>query len=143
MSAPLRACLCACVLALGAGCGAPSRDLFIVERTGALPGARLTLVVDDGGFVRCNGGERLQVSSEQLIDARELTRALDGEEIDPGPARRGLSLPARPGSQLRFIVRTEHGRVAFADTSAGQPPELPRIAQLTRELAKEVCGLRR
>lgn len=130
-------------LALLAGCGAPSHDLFIVERTGALPGARLTLVVDDGGFVRCNGGERRQISSEQLIDARELARALDGEEAEPGPARRGVTLPAPPGSQLRFDVRTEHGRVAFADSSVGQPPELPRIAQLTRELAKEVCGLPR
>lgn len=130
-------------LALLAGCGAPSHDLFIVERTGMLPAARLTLVVDDGGFVRCNGGERRQISSEQLIDARELARALDGEEGAPGPARRRLALPARENSLLRFRVRTESGSVAFADTSDGQPPELPRIAQLTRELAKDVCGLPR
>jgi hypothetical protein len=128
---------------LAAGCGAASHDLFIVERPGALPGARLTLVVDDGGFVRCDGGERRQISSQQLIDARELARALDGEELEPGPARRGISLPASERSLLRFYVRTENGSVRFADTSPDQPPELPRIAQLTRELAKQVCGLPR
>ena len=44
---------------------------------------------------------------------------------------------------LRYDVRTEAGSVTFADTSAGQPPDLFRLAQLTRTLAKEVCGLPR
>jgi len=129
---------------LAAGCGGPSPDLFAVERNGAIPGARLTLVIDDGGFVRCNRGERLQISSEQLIEAREITRALNGEEDQqPGPARRGVELKPRPGSVLRYDVRTEGGSVAFADTSAGQPLEFFRVAKLTRELAKQVCGLPR
>lgn len=129
--------------ALLAGCGAPSADLFVVERTGSVPGARLTLVVDDGGFVRCNGGERLQISSEQLIDAREIERALSGDEDKPGPAARDLVLEPRPGSVLRYDVRTEAGSVSFADTSAGQPQDFFRLTQLTRALAKQVCGLPR
>lgn len=131
------------VAALLAGCGGPSPDLFVVERTGAVPGARLTLVVDDGGFVRCNGGERRQISSEQLIDAREIARTINGEEDKPGLADRDLALPPRPGSVLRYDVRTEQGRVSFADTSAGQPKDLYRLANLTRVLAKQVCGLPR
>lgn len=129
--------------AVFAGCGGPSPDLFVVERTGSVPGARLTLVVDDGGFVRCNGGERLAISSEQLIEAREIERALGGEEELPGPAARDVVLPARPGSIARYDVRTEDGSVSFADTSAGQPPEFFRLAKLTRDLAKKVCGLPR
>jgi hypothetical protein len=126
------------------GCGGPSGDLFVVERTGSVPGARLTLIVDDGGFVRCNGGERREISSDQLIDARETARALDGEPDEPpGPARRNLTLAPGPGSILRYDVRTEGGDVAFADTSTGQPPVLFKLAQLTRELAKQVCGLPR
>jgi hypothetical protein len=126
-----------------AGCGAPSPDLFVVERTGSVPGARLTLVVDDGGFVRCNGGERLQISSEQLIDAREIERAISGDEEKPGPATRDLKLAPQPGSVVRFDVRTEAGSVSFADNSTGQPQDFYRLAQLTRTLAKEVCGLPR
>lgn len=131
------------VAALLAGCGGPSPDLFVVERTGSVPGARLTLVVDDGGFVRCNGGERRQISSEQLIDAREIARTINGEEDKPGLADRDLALPPRPGSVLRYDVRTEQGSVSFADTSAGQPQDLYRLANLTRVLAKQVCGLPR
>lgn len=132
------------VSAVLAGCGGPSPDLFVVERTGSVPGARLTLVVDDGGFVRCNGGERKAITSEQLIDAREIERALRGEEEDrPGLAARNVVLPPRPGSILRYDVRTEAGSVSFADTSAGQPQELYRVAKLTRDLAKKVCGLPR
>mgnify|MGYP001450165334 CR=1 FL=1 len=141
----MRRALAAVVLAaaLGAGCGGPSPDLFVVERTGSLPGARLTLVVDDGGFVRCNGGERKQITSEQLITAREIARTINGEEDKPGLAARKLALPPRTGSVLRYDVRTEAGSVSFADTSAGQPNDLYRLANLTRVLAKRVCGLPR
>lgn len=126
-----------------AGCGGPSPDLFVVERTGAVPGARLTLVVDDGGFVRCNGGERHAISSAQLITAREIARTINGDGDKPGLADRKLALPPRPGSVLRYDVRAEDGSVSFADTSAGQPHDLYRLADLTRELAKQVCGLPR
>lgn len=141
----MRAALGAGLLAaaLLAGCGGPSPDLFVVERAGSVPGARLTLVVDDGGFVRCNRGERLPISSEQLITAREVERALSGDEEQPGPAARNLRLAPRPGSVLRYDVRTEAGSITFADTSTGQPPDLFRLARLTRTLAKEVCGLPR
>ena len=142
MRIPAAAAALSAALAI-TGCGAPSADLFVVERTGAAPGARLTLVVDDGGFVRCNGGERLQITSEQLIDAREIERALSGDEEQPGPATKDLTLPPRPGSVLRYDVRTEAGSVSFADNSAGQPADVPRLVQLTRVLAKQVCGLPR
>ena len=131
------------LLAAASGCGGQAGDLFVVERTGSIPGARLTLIVDDSGFVRCNGGGRLQISSSQLIDAREIARALDGEDASPGSARKGLKLAGRPGSVLRYDVRSEAGSVAFADNSARQPPELYRVAKLTRDLAKQVCGLPR
>lgn len=143
MRGPAALGLTAAAVLLLAACGGPSPDLFVVERTGSVPGARLTLVVDDGGFVRCNGGKRLQISSEQLIDAREIERALSGEEEKPGPAAKDLVLPPREGSVLRYDVRTEAGSVSFADTSANQPPDLFRLAKLTRTLAKQVCGLPR
>ncbi len=140
-----RAVVCALLGAIVlAGCGSPSPDLFVVERTGAVPGARLTLIIDDGGFVRCNGGDRQQISSDQLIDAREIARALNGaSEEEPGLVDKQLNLPPKSGSILRYNVRSEGGTVAFADNSAGQPQDFFRIAALTRVLAKGECGLQR
>ncbi len=125
------------------GCGAPSADLFVVTRSGSIPGARLTMLVGDGGTVRCNGGPEHALTSEQLIDARKITFELDGDDKDPGPATRNVRLPAGPVTILRYVVRSEQGTVAFSDTSPRQPPVFYKVAKLTRDLAKGPCGLPR
>ncbi|MCU0314869.1 MAG: hypothetical protein MUC84_12525 [Solirubrobacteraceae bacterium] len=134
--------LAALAFALG-GCGQRAADLFVVERSGAVPGARLTLLVGDGGTVRCNGGPEREITSADLIEARAIKRDLDGTEEEPGPAREGRALAPGPGSILRYRVRSEGGTVAFADTSRGQPQAFFALAKLTRDLAKRVCGLAR
>jgi hypothetical protein len=122
--------LAAVVLPLLA-CGTPSPDLFVVERSGSVPGADLRLLVSDG-TVRCNGGEPRQITSEQLLEARGIARDL--------PA---VGTPPRAEARLfSFRVRFEDGTLRFADTAAA-PPVLPRVARLTRRLAQDVCGLER
>jgi hypothetical protein len=124
-------------MALLGGCGAPSADLFVVERSGAGPGARLSLLVSDGGTVRCNGATARDIGSDRLLDARALVTDLEPE------AARGRTLPPGPGSVLRYRVRMEAGTIAFADTSRGQPPAFRRLAAFTRDIARRVCGLPR
>ena len=126
-----------------AACGSPSADLYLVERTGSTPGARLTMLVGDGGTVSCNRGPQEPITSAQLIEAREIATGLNGDEEEPGPAVRGLELPPRPGSILRYRVRSEAGIVVFSDNSKGQPEAFAQLARLTRRLAKEACGLAR
>lgn len=140
----------ALALALGAcGQGGPPADLFVVERDGTVPGARLTLRVTDDGGAYCNDGPRREISSAQLLEARELRRALDGsvrDEDEPGLAERGVRLgPGRTGipSIFRFRVRSEEGTIAFADTSRGAGDVPPRIVKLTRDVARGPCGLDR
>jgi hypothetical protein len=133
--------LAAC--ALLAACGSPSADLYLVERAGSTPGARLTMLVGDGGTVSCNRGPQEPITSAQLIEAREIATELNGEEEEPGPAARGVELAPQPGSILRYRVRSEAGVVAFSDNSKGQPEAFYRLARLTRRLAKEACGLAR
>jgi len=128
---------------LAGGCGARAADLIAVERTGDVPGAQLTMVMTDDGRVRCNGGTDRMVTSRQLIDAREIVRALEGEDDAEGPADRGVRLAPGRGSILRYAVRVEAGSVAFADTSRDQPPEFFRLAGLVRTVAKGPCGLPR
>jgi hypothetical protein len=49
--------------------------------------------------------------------------------------------PAEP-QIFGFEVRSEAGRVRFADTTT-RPEVLPRLVLFVRRLAREVCGLAR
>ncbi|UGS35015.1 hypothetical protein [Capillimicrobium parvum] len=127
----------AALVVAAVGCGAEPPDLFAVDRSGSIAGAKLRLEVNDGGTVRCNGGEPKRMPSKLLLDARELQRQLD----EPGVA--GRSLPPGPTSVLRYDVRTEHTRVRFADDSRNRPKTLDELAFLVRQVAQEACGLAR
>jgi hypothetical protein len=121
---------------LVAGCGAEAPDLFQVTRSGADRNANVTLVVSDGGSVRCNGAEHA-LDAKLLLRARELARALGRQ------AELGLELPPGRGSTLRYRARLESGHVAFSDRSTGQPRTFSQLAQFTKDVAEDVCGLTR
>ena len=119
------------------GCGTPSADLFVVTRTGTIPGARLTLRVDDGGPVRCNRGAKRELGSDRLLTARELVREFESA------ARTGTVLATGRNGVLSYRFRLEAGTVAFGDTSRGQSPVMRRSQAFVRDVAKNVCGLQR
>jgi hypothetical protein len=120
-----------------AGCGADYDDLFLVRRTGSLPDARVDVVVNDGGTVTCDRGESRELDAKLLLRARDVVRALDEERA------LGVVHPPSPGSQLRYQLRTGYGDVTFSDVDAAREPELGRMIQLVRELARRECGLAR
>ena len=119
---------------LFAACGSPSPDLFAVDRAGSIPGARLRLVVNDAGTVRCDDRPAVKLSGGELLDARDLQRDLEA------PAARELRLAPGRGSVLRYRVRTPDGAVSFADDSAAKPAVLDRLAFYVRRVARERCG---
>ena len=120
-----------------AGCGGEAHDLFLVQRGGQVPGARLALRVTDDGRASCNRGPLVDITSAQLIAARELQR-----DLEP-LAKRRFALPPGRGSVLRYRVVLEDGAVRFADDSRGQPAALFRLAKLTRDVARGPCRLAR
>jgi len=133
-------------LVAATGCSGPRpADLFVVQRSGSIEGARLTLRITDDGGVHCNGGGRRDITSAQLIDARELRRELDGDQDKQqvGLAQRHLALKPGVITTLSYRVRSEQGTVAFSDTSARQPQAFYRLAKLTRDIARGACGLPR
>lgn len=135
---PLRAAVLAGLAAFAlAGCGADYPDLMVVTRSGSIPGARLRLLVNDGGTVRCNGGEAIQLPPRALLDAREIARELMEEAADD------LTLPRPPGALLRYRLRTVDGTVTFSDADAVGRPLLGRLVAFTRTVAQDVCGLAR
>jgi hypothetical protein len=141
----LAAAAAAGVILLATGCSGPApADLFLVQRTGSIPGARLTLRITDDGGAYCNRGPRREITSAQLIEARALRRALDGEkDADVGLAERHLNLPPGSVTTLHYRVRSEKGVVAFYDTSPRQPAAFYQLAKLTRDVARGACHLAR
>ena len=119
------------------GCGARAPDLFVVQRTGTIPGARLDLRVSDQGTVSCNGAAPRRLADEQVLRARELARGLEAAIAggrQPAPGRGGV---------LSYRVTMARGTVSFDDTSPGLPPSLAGLQGFTRTVARRVCGLRR
>jgi hypothetical protein len=119
------------------GCGGGAGDLLAVDRSGDVPGAKLRMVINDGGTVTCNGGESIRLPEKLLLDARETERELEV------PAEDELQLEPGPGSVLRYAVSTPTGDVRFADTSRGKPAAFDQVAFLVRRIAQDVCGLKR
>ncbi|MBA3748170.1 MAG: hypothetical protein H0W96_11870, partial [Solirubrobacterales bacterium] len=119
-----------------AGCGTPSPDLFVVQRAGTVPGAKLHLLVSDTS-VRCNHGDPLVLTSKQTIEARDMTDDL--RLVQSGK----VQVPKAPPAQIfRYEIQTEDGVLRFADT-AQRPPVLPRAARFIRRVAKDTCKLTR
>jgi hypothetical protein len=109
----------------------------VIQRTGSIPGAKLTLIVSDDGNVRCDGGPPRRMSDRLLLTARQLARDL------AVPASRRLRLPRRPGSVLSYRIRLATGSVSFSDNSPGLPAALRPVQGLTRDIARQACGLAR
>jgi len=130
------AALAVAALAL-AGCGAASPDVLLLTRSGSIPGARLTLLVNDGGTVRCNGGTPRSLPDPRLLDARRIAEDLADD------AKTGLTLPAPRTSVLRYRVRTQDGTVTFSDEDAVRRHELAPVIVFARRVAQGVCGLPR
>ena len=129
--------LSATVAVVLAACGQASPDLFAVTRSGEGPADDLTLVVNDGGTVTCNGGSPRQLGGDRLLRARELTRDL------AAAAELQHELPPGPRATLFYRVESEAGRVSFSDASRNRPPALDRLAGFVSDVAENVCGIER
>lgn len=120
-----------------AGCGQPSPDLFVVTRSGDGPNDDITLVVNDGGTVRCNGGAPRRLEGDRLLRARELSREL------ARAAELGLELPPREDALLSYRARLEAGTVTFSDTSPNRPQSLNRLMGFVADVSEKICGVER
>jgi hypothetical protein len=119
-----------------AACGTPSPDLFVVTRTGTVPGAKLTMLVSDTS-VRCNGGPAIPFTSAQTIAARDILDDLD--KVQSGQ----VAVPKAPPAQIfSYTIRDEAGILRFGDT-AQRPVVLPQTSLFVRRTAIDTCKLKR
>ena len=125
------------VCLLLAGCGSAPADLFVVNRTGSGANARLTLLVQDDGYVVCDGGKARAISNARLLDARRLARDLAPQ------AQLHVQLPPGKGAVLAYRVRLQAGTISFSDTSRPLPGAFARLTAFTADVSESVCGIKR
>ena len=110
----------ALVAVLAAGCfDVQSADLFLLTRTGQ--GGKLTMLVNDGGTIRCNGGKAKPISNTLLITARDLADNLAKD------AQKKLTIPACRARSTTTGSACSRGRSPFpTGRSDPQGPESGR-----------------
>ncbi len=117
------------------GCGfdVQSPDLFLLTRTGQ--GPKLSLLVNDGGTIRCNGSKPKQITNMMLISARDLSDNLATD------ANKHLDLPPGPGTIFTFRIRLQQGTIVFSDRDTTHHKELAQAELFAVQAAQQVCGL--
>jgi hypothetical protein len=128
--------LAAAALAVAlAGCGfdVQSADLFVLTRTGQ--GPTLTLLPNDSGTIRCDGGKARTLPDALLIEARDLAQDLDKD------ARRGLTIKPTPGAVFEYRIKLEHGTISFPDSAARSRKDLSQATLFAAQAAQRACGL--
>ncbi|HET9104373.1 MAG TPA: hypothetical protein VFN55_13545 [Solirubrobacteraceae bacterium] len=121
------------LLASGCGFNVRSADVFLITRTGQ--GTRLTVLVNDGGTVSCNGAKPKPISDPDLITARDLAQNLAGD------AQRNLRLGSGPGTIFTYRVSVQQGTVVFGDHDTAHHPILAQTELFTAQLAQRACNL--
>jgi hypothetical protein len=119
------------VLASGCGLQISSGDLFLLKRTGA--GKTLTLLVNDGGTISCNGGAASPLPAPLLLSARDLAAQLDKD------AKANLHLRGGRRSVFFYSVRLQDGTISFPDTAAAAHHELALAEQFALQAAQGPC----
>jgi hypothetical protein len=132
--APAVAAAAAAVAVLAAGCfDVRSADLFLLTRTGQ--GSTLSLLVNDGGTIRCNGGKAKTVSNTTLITARDLADNLATD------AQNKLTIPKAPGSVYYYRIRLQQGTISFPDRASATRKVLAQAELFAAQTAQQECGL--
>jgi hypothetical protein len=124
----------ALVVLTGCGLDVQSGDLFQVTRTGQ--GRKLTLLVNDGGTITCDGSKRKALSDPQLLQARDLATNLND---DAKAKLTGFRSGAR--SVFSYTVKVQNGTFTFPDTAAAARKELSQLELFVVQAAANPCGL--
>lgn len=119
--------------ALAVGCGGSAGDLLAVEVSGGFQPQTVALVVTSDGRGSCDAGELRGLSSERVIEAREVERELGGLATD------GASFGEPGGDRRAYVARTRAGTVRWVEGAPGLPPVLAKTVLLARQLERELC----
>jgi hypothetical protein len=120
-----------CALTSSCGLDVQQSDLFLLTRTGN--GHVKTLLVNNGGTIKCNGSNAKPLPDALLLKARRLTGSLNRD------ARRHLHLAATSGSVNSYRVKLQDGTITFPDTAGRSHPELAQLELLAVQILSGPC----
>jgi hypothetical protein len=120
------------LLVAGCGLNVSSPDLFVLTRTGQ--SQTLTLLVNDGGTIRCNGQPARTLADRVLLQARDLATSLDND------AKKGLHIAAGAGSVYSYKVKLQDGTITFPDTAAASHHELAQAELFVLQAVHGPCA---
>ena len=131
---PFRSLLTVAAFGIAAGCGlqVQAADLFLLTRTGGGQ-PKLTLLVNSGGTIRCNGSQAKPLPDNLLLQARNMTGALNRD------ARHHLHIAPAPDSVYNYRVKLQNGTITFPDTAARTHGELARLELLVVKIIDGPC----
>jgi hypothetical protein len=117
-----------------AGCGlnVQSPDLFVLTRTGQAQ--TLTLLVNDAGTIRCNGGPAKTLSDKVLLVARDLAKNLDDD------AKNHLHIATTGNSVYSYKIKLQDGTITFPDTAAARHKELAQAELFAVQAVQGPCA---
>jgi hypothetical protein len=125
--------LLACGTAIvGCGFDVQAADDFLLTRTGQ--GPKLTLLVNDGGTIRCDGGKPRPISNALLISARDLVVNLTND------ATAKLTIPQAANSVYRYTISMQAGTISFPDTAALRHHELAGAEEFVLQALAGPCA---
>jgi len=124
----------AAVLVAGCGFDVEEPDLFLVTRTGA-HGQKLSLLVNDGGTISCNGGKPKNLPDPLLLQARDLATSLNTD------VNSKVRFPSSARSVYSYKVKVQNGTLFFPDTAAVSRKELSDLELFVVQAAQNPCGL--
>ncbi len=117
----------------GCGLGVQSPDLFLLTRSGQ--GRKTTLLINDGGTIRCNDRAPRPLAEPLLLRARDLAVSLAPD------AKQNLDIPPAFNSAFRYTIRLQDGTISFPDTAGAHHSELAQAELFTVDAAQKACGL--
>jgi hypothetical protein len=116
---------------VAAGCGGSAGDLIVIQVTGGPARVNERIRVTDDGRGSCGGSLR-QLTSQDLLDAREMKRQLKPL------AKRGASFPAPRPDARRYVAQSVDGTVTWSEGATG-PAALGRATLLTLRFERKLC----
>lgn len=122
--------LCAALLA---GCGGSPGDILGLGISGGPQREPVRMHVEENGRASCNSKPLHQLSSSQLLDARNIVR-------DAKPfTKSGTNFGGPTPGQRSFQLRTPDGSVNWNEAAVGIPPVLSQAEELALQMQRQLC----
>jgi hypothetical protein len=128
-----RAAILAVLCAGLAGCGGSPGDILGLGISGGEQRQVVHMHVEENGRASCNSKALHQLSSQQILDARNIVR--DAKPFTKTGARFGSPRP----NQRTFELRTPDGVVDWSEAAVGVPPVLSQAELLALQMEQQLC----